>query len=94
MSVRGAAAECSSSTEARVRGYLAANCAQCHLPDGPVPGNLDFRFATPTDRMSAIDRDIVIEEVLRGISEAIREDVVLVSLCRKLLAHVSSLPTG
>ena len=49
-------ADTAQSLEARVRGYLAANCAQCHLENGPVPGNLDFRFTTATDRMHAIDR--------------------------------------
>ena len=28
----------------RARAYLAANCAQCHLPGGSAPGALDFRF--------------------------------------------------
>jgi uncharacterized repeat protein (TIGR03806 family) len=36
--------------EARVRSYLAANCAACHRPGAPLDGGaLDLRAATPLD---------------------------------------------
>lgn len=39
---------------ARARAYLAANCAQCHLPGGPAPGGMDFRYETPLDAMNVV----------------------------------------
>ncbi len=41
--------------EARARAYLAANCAMCHRPGGPAPGNIDLRHGTPTDAMGVVD---------------------------------------
>lgn len=35
------------SVEARVRGYLMANCAQCHFPGGVAPGRFDARSYPP-----------------------------------------------
>ena len=43
------------SLEARVRSYLAANCAQCHQPDGPTTASFDARFSTPTAEAGLID---------------------------------------
>ncbi|HZP13086.1 MAG TPA: PQQ-dependent sugar dehydrogenase [Nevskiaceae bacterium] len=31
---------------ARARAYFDVNCAQCHLPGGPAPVNIDFRVTT------------------------------------------------
>lgn len=42
-------------TAERARSYLAANCAQCHLPGGPAPGTLDLRLHTAAAAMGAID---------------------------------------
>ncbi len=39
----------------RARAYLAANCAQCHLPNGPAPGNLDLRYGVPTGSMGIVN---------------------------------------
>ncbi len=39
----------------RARSYLAANCAQCHLPNGPAPGGLDLRWNTSRAAMNVID---------------------------------------
>lgn len=36
------------SLESRVRSYLAANCASCHLPGGPAATAFDARSSTPT----------------------------------------------
>ena len=33
--------------EARVRSYLAVNCAHCHQPGSSVRSEVDFRFSTP-----------------------------------------------
>jgi uncharacterized repeat protein (TIGR03806 family) len=38
----------SSSVEQRARSYLAANCSQCHQPDGTGRGLWDARFSAPT----------------------------------------------
>ncbi|MEM6675304.1 MAG: PQQ-dependent sugar dehydrogenase [Planctomycetota bacterium] len=35
-------------TTDRARAYLDVNCAQCHQPGGPAPGDVDLRFDTPT----------------------------------------------
>ncbi len=40
--------------EARVRSYLDANCANCHLPGG-VRSNFDARFETPLAKTRLID---------------------------------------
>jgi uncharacterized repeat protein (TIGR03806 family) len=37
------------SLESRVRGYLAANCSQCHRPGGPTTAAWDGRLETPTE---------------------------------------------
>lgn len=39
----------------RARAYLAANCAQCHLPGGPAPGGLDLRWGVPAASMNVVD---------------------------------------
>jgi uncharacterized repeat protein (TIGR03806 family) len=39
----------------RARSYLAANCAQCHLPGGPAPGGIDLRYGTARLDMHVID---------------------------------------
>jgi uncharacterized repeat protein (TIGR03806 family) len=41
-------------TERRARSYLDANCAMCHLPGGPAPGDLDLRAETPLAGMHAV----------------------------------------
>jgi len=42
------ATDTTASLEYRVRSYLAANCVQCHQPDGAALGAWDARIATPT----------------------------------------------
>jgi uncharacterized repeat protein (TIGR03806 family) len=42
------------SVEERARSYLDANCAMCHLPGGPVPGDLDLRAETSLAGMHAV----------------------------------------
>lgn len=37
----------------RARATLAVNCAQCHLPGGPTPAQIDLRFATALNDMAA-----------------------------------------
>ncbi len=44
--------------------------------------------------VGAIDRDVVIEEIGLRVGETIRQNVVLVTLCRELLAHVIPPPAG
>ncbi len=39
---------------ARARSYLDANCAFCHQPGGPAPGDLDLRFGTSVADMQAL----------------------------------------
>ncbi len=39
---------------ARARAYLDVNCAMCHAPGGPAPGEMDLRFDTPLDDMRLI----------------------------------------
>jgi hypothetical protein len=43
------------SLEDRVRGYLAANCSQCHQPGGPSTGSWDARAETATDAAGIIN---------------------------------------
>lgn len=38
----------------RARSYLHTNCAFCHLPNGPTPVNLDFRYGIPLASMNAV----------------------------------------
>jgi len=33
------------SLDERARAYLHTNCAQCHRPDGPTPGQIDLRYS-------------------------------------------------
>jgi len=39
------------SVEDRVRTYLQVNCSQCHRPDGPGRGQMDFRSSIPFSEM-------------------------------------------
>ena len=39
----------------RVRGYLAANCAQCHLPGGPTNVTIDLRAGIPAGAMDLVN---------------------------------------
>ena len=41
--------------EERARGYLHANCAMCHRPNGPGQGPEDFRYWIPTGQIGAIN---------------------------------------
>lgn len=43
------------SIEYRARSYLAANCAYCHFPGGPVPAGFDLRPFTPLSETLLID---------------------------------------
>lgn len=65
----------------RARAYIAANCAQCHLPGGPAPGSLDFRYTTPTGQMNAVDRRPLQGDFGLGdpwiIRSGVKEDSVL-----------------
>jgi uncharacterized repeat protein (TIGR03806 family) len=38
-----------------VRSYFATNCEMCHQPQGPAPGNLDFRFTRAVGQWNAVD---------------------------------------
>ena len=42
----------SKSVANRARSYLHANCSHCHLPNGPTPVSIDFRFNTPINNMN------------------------------------------
>ncbi|HET9472840.1 MAG TPA: PQQ-dependent sugar dehydrogenase, partial [Steroidobacteraceae bacterium] len=37
----------------RARSYLHTNCAQCHQPGGPAPGNLDLRYSATLQNTNA-----------------------------------------
>ncbi|HVR34291.1 MAG TPA: PQQ-dependent sugar dehydrogenase [Methylomirabilota bacterium] len=43
------------SLEYRVRSYLQANCAQCHLPGGSAPGQWDARITTPLSEAGLVN---------------------------------------
>ncbi len=43
------------SLEERSRAYLEVNCAHCHLPGGPVPGDMDLRLDTLRSAMALFD---------------------------------------
>jgi hypothetical protein len=45
--------------EHRVRSYLAANCVQCHQPDGSGRGYWDARFTTPLANAGIINGAVV-----------------------------------
>ena len=45
--------------EHRVRSYLAANCVQCHQPDGSGRGYWDARFTTPLPNAGIINGALV-----------------------------------
>jgi glucose/arabinose dehydrogenase len=51
--------DANSSQEFRVRSYLAANCANCHVPGGLANGNFDARLSTPTDAAKLIHGALV-----------------------------------
>ncbi len=78
----------SASLSSRARAYLAANCAQCHLPSGPAPGDLDLRYATARSAMNAID--VRPQSGDLGLSDAyiirtdVKEDSVLWERMRRL----------
>ncbi len=38
----------------RARAYLAVNCAQCHQPSGPAPGDLNFLFDATSAQMNLV----------------------------------------
>jgi uncharacterized repeat protein (TIGR03806 family) len=46
--------DASASLTLRARSYMAANCAQCHLPDGPAPGGIDLRWGVATGAMNVV----------------------------------------
>jgi uncharacterized repeat protein (TIGR03806 family) len=54
--------------EHRVRSYLDANCAQCHLPGG-VRGTFDARFHTPLERQGLIGGQLVAADL--GVKNAL-----------------------
>ncbi len=39
----------------RARAWLHTNCANCHLPSGPAPSNLDLRYTTALDATHSCD---------------------------------------
>ena len=39
----------------RARSHLAVNCATCHQPGAPAPGELDFRFDPAVEHLNLID---------------------------------------
>lgn len=43
------------SLEYRVRSYLQANCANCHFPGGPIPGNFSARIQESLSAANLID---------------------------------------
>lgn len=43
------------SLEARSRAWLDSNCGYCHIPGGPVPGNLNLDSRVPLAGMNALD---------------------------------------
>lgn len=43
------------SLDSRVKSYLAANCAQCHQPNGPARTLWDARFTTPMSRAGIVN---------------------------------------
>jgi mono/diheme cytochrome c family protein len=49
----------SASVEHRVRSYLAADCVQCHQPNGLARGQWDARFTIPLDQAGIIDGPLV-----------------------------------
>ncbi len=72
----------------RARAYLAANCAQCHLPGGPAPGSLDLRYQTPDALMNAIgvvpsQGDLGLFEA-RIVKPGVKEESVLWERMRRL----------
>lgn len=43
--------------DARARAYLHSNCAHCHRPGGPTPGDTDLRFSTSLANTNACDTE-------------------------------------
>jgi mono/diheme cytochrome c family protein len=39
----------------RARAYLHTNCANCHLPGGPAPSDIDFRYTTALNATNTCD---------------------------------------
>ena len=64
----------------RVRSYLASNCAMCHQPLGPAPGDLDLRLDTPLGAMRLVGVPALVD---LGVSGA--ERVRLGSLAESVL---------
>jgi uncharacterized repeat protein (TIGR03806 family) len=56
--------------QARAHSYLASNCAICHQPGGPAPGNLDLRYRALLGDLNAIG--VPPTEGALGIPNALR----------------------
>ena len=84
----------------RARSWLHTNCAYCHQPSGPVPVNIDMRYATAGPDMNLCDvtpiDDLGLGTVARRIAPGSPANSVLMVRIqdRDPLAHIMMPPLG
>src|SRR5437016_3246758 len=76
--------------EHRVRSYLAANCVQCHQPDGSGRGYWDARFTTPLPNAGIIN-GALIESQSNPDAKVIKPGSLEDSLLFKRVSELGSL---
>ncbi len=80
----------SATLEQKARSYFAANCVNCHQPNGTGNGNFDTRYATPT-RFAGLINGALLNDYGNSSNRVIRP---LSPNHSMVLTRISSLGTG
>jgi len=70
--------------QTRGRSYLQANCAHCHLPDGPGRGEFDTRIETPFALQRLVNTPVAEDFGVTGARVIVPQDVGLSQLHHRL----------